>query len=595
MLKTYHLIWGLLIPAERLRFVGLIFVTILSSIVELFGVAGILPFLSVLSDPTLFETNPLLQWYYQFYAFETAKDATVMMGGMLLLLIVTSMAIRAGVTYVQIRFGLMRGYTLSARLLQGYLQQEYVFHLSRNTSDLGQTLLSEVDAVVRGSILPAILVITHVLTVLYIGALLFFVEPYVALGATGVLMGTYLSVALFFRRRLTRTGERRVEANGARFKVVQEVSGGLKEIKFTGLEQTSLKRFRAPARELAQHQTSGQTISRLPRYVLEATAYSGFIIMILLLILIQGQSMGSLVPLLGLIGMSAGKLFPALQQMFQQISTIQFTDAALERLSDRLHALNPPQPVADAPALRLTTELQLDQLRYRYPSGEKDTLNGLSARIPAHTTVGIVGGTGAGKTTVIDLILGLLRPDQGTILVDGTPITDDSVRGWQKAIGYVPQTIFLTDDSVASNIAFGLGSDQVDHAAVERAARIANLHDFVISELPDGYDTLVGERGVRLSGGQRQRIGIARALYHDPDLLILDEATSALDNVTERAVMDAVHALGQEKTIVMIAHRLSTVEACDTIFVLEHGQIAAQGNYDTLIAKNALFQKMANC
>ena len=204
--------------------------------------------------------------------------------------------------------------------------------------------------------------------------------------------------------------------------------------------------------------------------------------------------------------------------------------------------------------------------------------------IPARTTVGLVGGTGAGKTTVVDLVLGLLEPTKGTIRVDGVPVTAANRRAWQRTIGYVPQAIFLTDESVAANIAFGLPPEAIDRAAVERAARIAELHDFVTAELPQGYDTPVGERGVRLSGGQRQRIGIARALYHDPDVLILDEATSALDNLTEKAVMDAVHNLGHAKTIVLIAHRLSTVRACDTIFMMEQGRVVAQGRYDELIA-----------
>ena len=213
--------------------------------------------------------------------------------------------------------------------------------------------------------------------------------------------------------------------------------------------------------------------------------------------------------------------------------------------------------------------------------------------IPARTTVGLVGGTGAGKTTVVDLILGLLEPQKGAIRVDGVPITAANRRAWQRTIGYVPQPIFLTDESVAANIAFGLPPEAIDRAAVERAARIAELHDFIMDELPQGYDTPVGERGVRLSGGQRQRIGIARALYHDPDVLILDEATSALDNLTEKAVMDAVHNLGHAKTIILIAHRLSTVRACDTIFMMEQGRVVAQGSYDELIAGNQTFRAMA--
>jgi ABC-type multidrug transport system fused ATPase/permease subunit len=206
--------------------------------------------------------------------------------------------------------------------------------------------------------------------------------------------------------------------------------------------------------------------------------------------------------------------------------------------------------------------------------------------------VGIVGGTGAGKTTLVDLVLVLLTPDAGEIRVDGTVITEANRRAWQKTLGYVPQSIYLTDDTILGNIAFGVPKDQVDMAAVERAAKIAALHDFVLSDLPQGYETFVGERGVRLSGGQRQRIGIARALYRDPTLLIMDEATSALDNITERVVMEAVQKIRADKTIILIAHRLSTVKTCDTIFLMDRGRLMAQGSYDELLAGNEVFRRM---
>jgi ATP-binding cassette, subfamily B, bacterial PglK len=236
---------------------------------------------------------------------------------------------------------------------------------------------------------------------------------------------------------------------------------------------------------------------------------------------------------------------------------------------------------------------QPGEVHYRYPGASRPALQNVSFDVEACTTVGIVGATGSGKTTLVDIVLGLLRPESGVIRVDGEVLEDQSVRHWQRSLGYVPQQIFLSDDSIAANIAFGLGGKDIDMAAVERAAKVANLHDFVVNELPEGYQTTVGERGVRLSGGQRQRIGIARALYRDPDLLIMDEATSALDNVTERAVMEAVHNLGRQKTIILIAHRLSTVRNCDRIFLLEHSELIASGTYDELVAQNARFRAMA--
>jgi ABC-type multidrug transport system fused ATPase/permease subunit len=266
---------------------------------------------------------------------------------------------------------------------------------------------------------------------------------------------------------------------------------------------------------------------------------------------------------------------------------------ALHRDFKDVEALEREAKDGPAAPLRLREAIELVDVHYAYPLAERQALNGLSIRIPANTRVGIVGGTGAGKTTAVDIMLGLLDPQAGALRVDGRAITPALRRAWQSTIGYVPQHIFLTDDSVAANIAFGIPPEKIDHAAVERAARVAELHDFVMGELPEGYETFVGERGVRLSGGQRQRIGIARALYHDPDVLIMDEATSALDNLTERAVMDAVHNLGRAKTVVLIAHRLSTVRDCDTIFMLEGGRLVAEGSYDALIAENRQFRALA--
>ena len=270
--------------------------------------------------------------------------------------------------------------------------------------------------------------------------------------------------------------------------------------------------------------------------------------------------------------------------------------AALDQVFDDYIATS--QTAVDLPSggtavLRPERAIVLDSISYSYPENERTALKNVSLEIGACTTVGIVGGTGAGKTTLVDLVLGLLSPTEGEIRIDDTALTNANMRPWQRAIGYVPQSIYLVDDTVTRNIAFGLPTEEIDAEKVERASRLAALHDFVVNELPLGYDTIVGERGVRLSGGQRQRIGIARALYNTPSLLILDEATSALDNITEKVVIEAVENMRNEMTIVMIAHRLSTVRRCDVIHVMERGTVVASGTYDQLLEGNELFRKMA--
>ena len=369
-------------------------------------------------------------------------------------------------------------------------------------------------------------------------------------------------------------------------------------MKFLGLEDVYLRRYQVPSRQNARANTFRSVIADSPRYLLQGLAFGGMLLMILILLFAGGGSLAGVLPLLAIYAFAGLRLLPAMQQIYSELTMIRFNRMALNSLHRDMAEIHATQDELPAEAVRvepvhLRERLELVDVHYSYPLAERPALRGLTLSIPAQTTVGIVGGTGAGKTTMVDLILGLLDLQQGRIEADGVPVVRANMRAWQNSIGYVPQQIFLTDASVAANIAFGLPPEKIDQAAVERAARVAELHAFVTDELPEGYATRVGERGMRLSGGQRQRIGIARALYHDPDVLIMDEATSALDNLTERAVMDAVHNLGHAKTIILIAHRLSTVQACDTIFMMEQGRLVAQGTYDELLETSNKFRAMA--
>ena len=594
MIRTYRMIWQILTARERQRYLILFALSIVMALFEVAGVAVILPFLQIISDPSHLHTSGVFIWFQRVTGIEGDQNMIIATGIIVFLIILIGMMVRAVASYAEIRFGLMRAYSIGRRLLNGYLQQPYVFFLSRNSADFGQNLLSEVDLVIRESVLPAVLLVSSTLVTLLITGFLFVMQPYVALGATVLLASVYTGVYRSLRGLLSRIGAARFVANRDRFHVVNEAMGGIKELKLMGLEAEFLQRFSGPAHDMAQQQTLGLVIGRLPRFALETVLYGGFILMVLIMVVTENAALDDALPTFGLIGMAGMKLFPALQSIYSNLSSIRYSTEALEKLHQSVTSLaDPVEQDLSAPPLKLERNLQLRNLAFRYPGAELPSLNGLTLDITARTTIGIVGGTGAGKTTLIDLILGLLRPDGGQILVDGHEVTAGRVRAWQKSLGYVPQAIFLSDESVAGNIAFGVEPAHIDHAAVERAARIANLHDFVTRELPQGYATLVGERGVRLSGGQRQRIGIARALYHNPDVLILDEATSALDNLTEKAVMDAVHNLGHAKTVIMIAHRLTTVRECDTIYLLGGGKVEAFGTYDQLISENASFRKLA--
>ena len=595
MLDTIRKLFLLLNARERQRFYAVMMLALVSGMLEMVSVAAILPFLAVLSDPTRVETHALLHRIYDGLGFNTTIDFLVFLSLCVLGLVILSLCVRLVTIYAIARFANMRAYSLSGRLMENYLRQPYPWFLGRNGAHLSKVILVEVQRVVNEAIMPVMLTLSQFALVLSLFGLLLVVEPTIALLAVVLFGGSYVLVFILARRALAQIGSVILASNGERFKAVHEAMSSIKDVKILGVERTFLERFRKPTGEMAIVSSRAAVIGDAPRSILQALALAGMLVLILHLLVNRSGSLNDIVPTMGIFAFAGLRLFPALQMIYRQIGTLKVTQPAVDELfADMMEteAQAMTWPMDRAP-LPLDHQLELDGISYAYPEASRTALHGLDLTVPARSSIGIVGGTGAGKTTLVDIMLCLLWPNEGSIRVDGVPVTRDNLRAWQKNIGYVPQQISLVDDTVAANIAFGIPTERIDMAAVERAARIAELHDFVMNELPDGYETRVGDHGVRLSGGQRQRVGIARALYHDPDVLILDEATSALDNLTEKAVMDAVHNLGQAKTIIMIAHRLSTVQSCDTIIMIEHGHIIAEGPYADLLGKNAKFRAMA--
>ena len=560
------------------------------------GVASIMPFMTVAANPDVVETNWYLGLAYELLGYSNVTRFLYFLGVLVFIALMISISFKALTNYMLVRFTEICSYSLSRKLMAGYLSQPYDWFLNRNSADLGKTILSEAEQVIRGAVSPAIHLISEGVVSLSLLALLIVLDPLLAIVVALGLGGTYALIYQGLRGYLSRIGADRVFANRQRFEAVQETFGSIKDVKVGGLEGILLERFDGPARRFAERQAALSVANQMPRFALEALAFGGLLLVVLYLMAKPG-GLQQAMPVLAVYAFAAYRLMPALQNFFGLLVALRFAGSALETLHQELRKLTPETAASllleRTPPLGIAASLRLDQVTYAYPGSERQALKELSLTIPAGSTIGLVGVTGSGKTTLVDVILGLLRPQQGQVCVDEKPITPTNLRAWQSTIGYVPQHIYLADDSITANIAFGILAEQVDYAAVERAARIANLHDFVTQEMSSGYDTLVGERGVRLSGGQRQRIGIARALYHDPELLILDEATSALDNLTEQAVMEAVHNLGNRKTIIIIAHRLTTVQECDTIFLLEHGKLESHGTFSELKQKNSRFRTMA--
>ncbi len=593
MIDTYRMIFQLLDRRERSRFLMLMMMVLAMSLLDVAGVASVLPFLAVLADPQSVHGSGPIAAVYAWLGFSSERSFLLLLGAVVFFIVVAGLAFKTLTLYALTRFSTMRNYTISSRLLHGYMSQPYVWFLSRHSADLGKTVLSEVDQVIGGCVIPAMTLLAHSTVLVALITLLMFVDPKTTLIASALLLSSYLTIFVLVRRLLSRLGKKRVDANLSRYKVASEALGGIKDVKLLGLERSFLRRFRPPAEVFARTQAASRIISGVPRFALEAVAFGGMLIFILALLAQGDRRLEEIVPILGLFAFASVRMFPATQQVYQALTAMRFGRYALAALhQDYFQTGNAQLPEMDIRPMGLQREIQLQNITYRYPQSERNALDNMSLVIRAQSTVGLVGGTGAGKTTAVDVLLGLLRPNTGALLVDGTAITEANLSSWQRAVGYVPQQIYLTDDTVTANIAFGIPPAEVDQDEVERAASVAGLHRFVITELPQGYDTMVGERGVRLSGGQRQRIGIARALYHDPDVLVLDEATSALDNLTERAVMDAVHNLEGFKTIILVAHRLTTVENCDKIFLIDQGAVLAEGHYRELLASSTRFRQM---
>ena len=599
-LENWRKTWALLDPGERRMAWITLGIVIFGALSSALMVSSVMPFLSVLAEPARIERLSALSWVYETFGFTSEYAFVAALGIVSIVVIMITSIIQIAKSYVVSRFSMMRGHSISQRLMIAYLRQPYAFFLNRHSGEMTTRVLSEAQLVVNQFLSPAAEFIAAVCTVIAIVGLLLWVDPLIALIAFGVLGGTYGLIFYFTRRVLKQFGYTRADANKTRFRVANEALIGIKDIKLLGREGSYVARYSAPSKKMAQTLVWVQVISQLPQLALQGIALSGIILLCLVMLdpqgFASGAALGGILPTLGVFAFAGQRLLPELSKLYRTLSQIQVGGAAVEAVYDDLidKAGSGVLPRTPPPGMGLRQSLVLENVSFRYPNAEQVGLKGISLDIRSRERIGIVGSTGAGKTTLADLVLGLLSPSEGRIVVDGQTLTDDNIRAWQQSVGYVPQDIFLTDASVSENIALGVPPKEVDEDRVRHAAEIARLDRFIRDELPAGYATTIGERGVRLSGGQRQRVGIARALYHDADLIVFDEATSALDNLTEREVMAAIDALPGDKTVLMIAHRLSTVQRCDRIIVLDQGRLVGLGPWDTLMKENEAFQRIAN-
>ncbi|MAZ50477.1 MAG: hypothetical protein CMC72_01950 [Flavobacteriaceae bacterium] len=581
---------------EKFQISLLLIGSIIMAFFEVVGVASILPFMSMVLDPDQISSNQILSFLFNFFNFDNVETFLFYSGVAVLVLLAFSNFFSAFMYWAITYFSKMQGHIISMRLLKHYLSNNYLFFIERNSSDLGKNILSEIDRVVKGVVLQALQAISKAILTIVVFTFLIYINPFIAIISVLSIGGAYFIFYIISRSYLSTIGEKQSIALFHRYRTVDEAMMGIKDIKLKSLERNFIGRFRQPSIDNARFSAQGLVIAILPRYLLETVAFGG-IISIILILLSNDVLISEIIPVLSLYAVAGYRLLPAVQNIYSAQSMIKYNRPALMIIINDLKEIKIEEKNELSnevnQMIKFDKKITVNDIFFKYPKSEKNVIDGISLSILKNTSIGFAGSTGSGKTTLIDVILGLLDPKKGNIIIDDTIINKQNLLSWQNKISYVPQTIFLIDESISSNIAFGIKREEIDHDRVVKAAQLANLDRFV-EDLPEKYDTLVGENGVKLSGGQRQRIGIARALYNEPEVLVLDEATSALDGITENYVMEAIESLSNKLTLIIVAHRITTIENCDMIYFLEEGKIKDYGTYNELISKNSQFKKMAS-
>lgn len=561
------------------KLVILFFMMIIAAVFETVGIGLIVPFVGMMTNPSVIQENALLSFLYHMLHFQSTSAFMIFATVVLLSIFMIKNGYLLFFHYSQYRIVLNEQVRLSQRLLQRYLTKPYTFHLQRNSAELLRNVNGEVPRVFQGIVLSAFQLLTEALVIICIFVLLL-VTAFEATVIASILLGG--SVCLFFkvfRRRISTLGKEQQLVSGTVIKWVNQGLGASKEVKVSGKEAFFVQSYTKQSQIKANNSRYMKVLEQIPRLFIETLLVS-VILITMLMIIFQGTDTSQLISTMALFSMAAVRLMPSINRVVAMITTIKYSQPALTVIyEDLLEEKNPsqeskPNQVSRSPVKGkrfFQDSIDLKEVFFRYPNQKEFSIENVSLTIPIGESVAFIGESGAGKTTIVDIILGLFQPEKGEVFVDGKPLIQQ-IETWQQKIGYIPQSIFLSDDSIRNNVAFGIDPTCVDDTEVWRAIEQAQLKEYV-ENLTDGLNTPVGERGIQLSGGQRQRIGIARALYHNPEILFMDEATSALDNQTEQEMMKAIDCLKGEKTIIIIAHRLSTIENCDRIFKVNRGRI----------------------
>lgn len=573
-------LWNHFNSRRKGQFGLLLGLMVLASLAEILSIGSVLPFLAVLTDPQRIFDFPLTQPLIKSLGINTASQLLLPLTATFCITAVLAAAIRLLLLRSSLFLAAATGSDIGYDMYRRTLFQPYSVHVSRNTSEIIDGISIKSTAIANGVVMPLLYILSSAIMTGLIVCILLAVAPETTLIAFGIFGLIYLAVIKLTRKQLLVNSKNIAHESTQVIKSLQEGLGGIRDVLIDGTQNTFCRIYQKSDFVLRRSYASSSFISVSPRFAVEALGML-MIAMLAYLLAKQPNGVANAVPILGALALTAQRLLPLMQQAYSSWSNLRQNQYSLK---DTLEFLDQPLPnelKSTSEPIDFVKEITLDDISFSYPADTKPILQHFSITIPKRSRIGFIGETGSGKSTLLDIIMGLLQPTSGTLKIDGRKIDSSNLRAWQKHVAHVPQNIFLADGTIAENIAFGLPLDQIDEVRVCQAAEQAKIND-IIEKLPDGYQTLVGERGVRLSGGQRQRLGIARAIYKQADVIIFDEATSALDSDTENAVMEAIDKLSNELTILIIAHRLSTLKNCTQIIKLPSGQIFDTVDYKAL-------------
>lgn len=575
---------SVLTKKEKRKFTLIIILSFVTGLIDTLGIASIMPLIAILTNPELIETNQVLRTIYEKSLYLGVKDKESFKAALIwlvLIVLVVSLIIKSLSSYAQLKFAMILEYSISSRLLSDYLNAPYNWYKKINTAKIGNKILSEVSVIITKGFMPLMMVITQVFLTALIIILLLTINITIAMVAGTMLILVYALLMYATRKKLETISKKRVEENENRFKYVIEAFNDVKLLKLNHTEDWHIGKFKKSARKYAEYNSLANIISILPRYIVEGVAFTGMLL-IMLYMTKKGNQLIEILPLITLYAFAGYRLIPAIQQVYGGITQLRFATQAIKQISSELRKIRQLRPkifqVNKNVLMNFKEKISLDNVSFKYDDSSRRVLRNINLNINANNIIGVIGMSGSGKTTFVDLIMGLNIQETGKIKIDGTELFSGNVRHWQKNIGYVPQDIYLSDDTVKSNIAYGVNEEKIDMDMVRLASKRANINSFIEHELEDKYETKIGEKGQRLSGGQKQRLAIARALYKNPNLLILDEATNALDTKTEDGILKTLVELSKNTTIIIIAHREDILKDADIILRFDDGNIEVRGN-----------------